>query len=192
MQNQIENYFSKLVKTVEQIDINEVQKCANVLLDAYRNDKQIFICGNGGSASTASHFACDINKGVSYGLDKRFKVIPLSDNLATITAYTNDVDYDIVFVEQLKNFFQPGDVLIGISGSGNSKNVLNAIEYVNNNNGISIGWTGFSGGKLKEISQYSINANIEDMQISEDMHMVFTHLMMKILRKDITGSESYC
>ena len=153
---------------------------------------QIFICGNGGSASTASHFACDINKGVSYGLDKRFKIIPLTDNLATITAYTNDVEYDIVFVEQLRNFFNSGDVLIGISGSGNSKNVLHAIEYVNANGGRTIGWTGFNGGKLKEISHYSINANAMDMQISEDIHMISTHVMMKILRKALTGSELYC
>ena len=161
-------------------------------MNAYENGNNIFICGNGGSAATASHFACDINKGVSYGLDKRFKIIPLTDSLSTITAYTNDVGYDIIFVEQLKNFFNKGDVLIGISGSGNSRNVLNAIEYVNDHGGISIGWTGFSGGKLKEISTYSVNANIDDMQISEDLHMIFTHLMMKVLRKSLTGSEAYC
>lgn len=192
MKNQITTYFDKLIKTIQNIDTDEVQKCAEILLKAYENENNIFICGNGGSASTASHFACDINKGVSYGLEKRFKVIPLTDSLSTITAYTNDVDYNVIFIEQLKNFFKKGDVLIGISGSGNSRNVLNAIEYVNNNGGITIGWTGYNGGKLKEIAQYSVNANIDDMQISEDLHMVFTHLMMKILRKTLTGSESYC
>lgn len=192
MEEQIKQYFEKLQSTITNINISELEICAKVLLKAYEDGKQIFICGNGGSASTASHFACDINKGVSYGLEKRFKVIPLTDSLSTITAYTNDVNYDIVFVEQLKNFYQEGDVLIGISGSGNSKNVLLAVEFVNQNKGITIGWTGFTGGKLKDISQYSVNANIEDMQISEDMHMVFTHLMMKTLRKALTGSESYC
>ncbi len=192
MKKQIEQYFEKLQNTINSINVNEIEVCANVLLDAYERGSQIFICGNGGSASTASHFACDINKGVSYGLDKRFKIIPLTDSLSTITAYTNDVNYEIIFIEQIKNFFNEGDVLIGISGSGNSINVLKAIEYVNNNQGISIGWTGFNGGKLKEISQYSIHANIDDMQISEDMHMIFTHLMMKTLRKALTGSESYC
>ena len=192
LKEQIDSYFDKLVRTTQQINKEEIVVCADILLEAYKNERQIFICGNGGSASTASHFACDINKGVSYGLDKRFKVIPLTDNLATITAYTNDVDYDSVFIEQLKNFFNEGDILIGISGSGNSKNVLNAIEYVNENNGVSIGWTGFSGGKLKEMAKYSVNANINDMQISEDFHMIFTHLMMKILRKSLTGSEAYC
>ncbi len=192
MNEQIDVYFEKLTSTIENIDKNEIKKCAEILLEAYENEKQIFICGNGGSASTASHFACDVNKGVSYGLDKRFKVIPLTDSLSTITAYTNDVGYDVIFVEQLKNFFQKGDVVIGISGSGNSKNVLNAIEYANQNGGTTIGWTGFSGGQLKEVSNYSVNANIDDMQVSEDMHMIFTHLMMKILRKTLTGSEAYC
>lgn len=192
MKEQIAQYFEKLQKTISNINVEEIENCANVLLEAYEEGKQIFICGNGGSASTASHFACDINKGVSYGLEKRFKIIPLTDNLATITAYTNDVDYDIVFVEQLKNFFKEGDILIGISGSGNSKNVLNAVEYVNEYKGITIGWTGFDGGKLKKITAHSIHANVNDMQVAEDMHMVFTHLMMKVLRKALTGSEAYC
>jgi D-sedoheptulose 7-phosphate isomerase len=192
MKEQITQYFEKLQKTISSLNVEEIENCANVLLEAYEEGKQIFICGNGGSASTASHFACDINKGVSYGLEKRFKIIPLTDNLATITAYTNDVDYDIVFVEQLKNFFKEGDILIGISGSGNSKNVLNAVEYVNEYKGITIGWTGFDGGKLKKITTHSIHANVNDMQVAEDMHMVFTHLMMKVLRKTLTGSEAYC
>lgn len=191
MKKQINGYLEKLTNTINAMDTNAVETCANILLDAYENEKRIFICGNGGSAATASHFACDINKGVSYGLEKRFKVIPLTDSLSTITAYTNDVDYDAIFVEQLKNFFQEGDVIIGISGSGNSQNVLNAMEHVNNHGGITIGWTGFSGGKLKEISKYSVNANIDDMQVSEDIHMILTHLMMKTLRKSLTGSEAY-
>ncbi|NPA65087.1 MAG: SIS domain-containing protein [Epsilonproteobacteria bacterium] len=192
MNEQIETYLEKLISVAQNISREEIVACANVLLKAYEEGRQIFICGNGGSAATASHFACDINKGVSYGLEKRFKVIPLTDNLATITAYTNDVNYDIIFVEQMKNFFVPGDILIGISGSGNSPNVLKAIEYANEHGGVTIGWTGFSGGKLKEMAHYSINANIDDMQVSEDYHMIFTHLMMKILRKALTGSEAYC
>jgi len=190
-ETQIKEYLLKLAETVNKISVKDVQQCSKVLLQAYENQKNIFICGNGGSAATASHFACDINKGVSFGLDKRFRVIALTDNLATITAYSNDVDYDSVFLEQLINFYNEGDVLIGISGSGNSGNVLKAIEFVNDNKGITIGWTGFNGGKLKEISQFSVNANINDMQISEDIHMTLVHLMMKVLRKKLTGSEEY-
>ena len=171
--------------------VDDNNKIAILMINALKNGKTIFWCGNGGSAATASHFACDINKGVSFGLDKRFRVIALTDNLATITAYSNDVDYDSVFLEQLINFYNEGDVLIGISGSGNSGNVLKAIEFVNDNKGITIGWTGFNGGKLKEISQFSVNANINDMQISEDIHMTLVHLMMKVLRKKLTGSEEY-
>jgi D-sedoheptulose 7-phosphate isomerase len=192
MKNQTTNYIEMLTKTLNNLDINDIENCANILLAAYESGNNIFICGNGGSAATASHFACDINKGVSYGLEKRFKIMPLTDNLGTITAYSNDVDYDVVFVEQLKNFFNPGDVIIGISGSGNSSNVLKAIEFVNENNGVSIGWTGFEGGKLKTIAHHSVNANVNDMQVSEDIHMTLVHIMMKITRKALTGSEAYC
>jgi len=190
MIKQIDAYLKKLTTAIIGIKKEEIENCAEILLQAFANNKQIFICGNGGSASTASHFACDINKGVNSGLEKRFKVIPLTDNLASITAYANDFNYDMIFVEQLKNFFQEGDIVLGISGSGNSQNVLNAIEYANKNNGISIGWTGFSGGKLRELSRYSINANINDMQVSEDIHMICTHLLMKILRKQLKVSRS--
>nr|WP_321234167.1 SIS domain-containing protein [uncultured Psychroserpens sp.] len=189
MKTQIKNYIEDLTETLGNLDIGAIENCANVLLKAYEKGNQIFICGNGGSAATASHFACDINKGVSYGLHKRFKIIPLTDNLGTITAYSNDVGYDIVFEEQLKNFFNPDDVIIGISGSGNSENVLKAIEFVNRNGGVSIGWTGFNGGKLKEMAHHSVNANINDMQISEDIHMTMVHVLMKLLKEAIVEVE---
>ncbi len=192
MKVQVENYFNRLKSSIDQIEFADIQNCANILLRAYHSGNKVFICGNGGSASTASHFACDFTKSVSYGLEKRFKVIALTDSMSIMTAYTNDVSYDVVFVEQLKNFYEKGDVLIGISGSGNSQNVLNAIDYVNKNGGTTIGWTGFNGGKLRQLAQHSVNANVSDMQVSEDMHMVFVHLMMKIVRKELTGSEEYC
>ena len=191
MKSQIKNYYNNLSNAINKISVDEIENCAKVLIKAHKNNNNIFICGNGGSASTASHFACDINKGVSYGLEKRFKIIPLTDNFATITAYSNDLNYEMIFVEQIKNFFQEKDVLIAISGSGNSKNVIKAVEFVNQNNGISIGWTGYDGGKLKEITNFSINANYNDMQICEDMHMSLVHVLMKVIRKYLTGSESY-
>ena len=191
MKSQIKNYYNNLSNAINKISVDEIENCAKVLIKAHKNNNNIFICGNGGSASTASHFACDINKGVSYGLEKRFKIIPLTDNFATITAYSNDLNYEMIFVEQIKNFFQEKDVLIAISGSGNSKNVIKAVEFVNQNNGISIGWTGYDGGKLKEITNFSINANYNDMQICEDIHMSLVHVLMKVIRKYLTGSESY-
>lgn len=190
MKNCINFYISQLLTTIKNQNISEIETCAKVLLEGYHSNKQIFVCGNGGSAATASHFACDINKGVSYGLSKRFKVLPLLENIATISAYTNDVNYDSIFVEQLKNFYNDGDILIGISGSGNSTNVLNAVSFVNENNGTTIGWTGYTGGKLKELTHYSINANIEDMQISEDLHMIYTHILMKTLRNYIVNAST--
>lgn len=191
MQEQIKSYLNRLTETIQNLSTDDIETCADMLLTAYHSQNNIFICGNGGSASTASHFACDINKGVSYGLDKRFRIIALTDNLATITAYSNDVGYDKVFVEQLKNFYNPGDVIIAISGSGNSKNVLEAVEFVNSNQGKSIAWTGYTGGKLKQLAHHSVNANVMDMQTSEDIHMILVHVLMKVLRKKLTGSEEY-
>lgn len=185
----INNYISNLQNCLDRLDRNEVDSFIKILLQARDEDRTIFIMGNGGSASTASHFCCDFNKGMSYQQDKKFKLICLNDNVATMLAYANDVDYGNVFIEQLKNFFKPGDVVIGISGSGNSKNVLQAIEYANKNSGITIGLTGYNGGTLKQISKYSVNANIDDMQISEDIHMMLCHMTYSILMNSKNESQ---
>jgi|SRR5579864_2760647 len=189
---QIDDYLAKLTRTLERLDRSEVNKFAELLLAAYEGGRKVLVFGNGGSASTASHFACDINKGVSYGMDKRFRIMPLTDNMATIMAYANDVSYEEVFLEQLKNFLEPGDLVVGISGSGNSKNVLKAIEYAKQKGNITVGICGYMGGKLREISHHSVNANFNDMQISEDVHFILMHLMMKITSKSITGTEARC
>ncbi len=177
----INNYLSELKSTIDRIDRNEVIQFLNLLEKTRKEGKRVIIFGNGGSASTASHFACDINKGVSSQQKKKYKVIALTDNIATISAYSNDSSYDDVFVEQMKNFLEEGDIVVAISGSGNSANVIKAIDYANKCGNVTIGITGFSGGKLREISSYSINANVDDMQISEDIHMILVHIMMKLL-----------
>lgn len=184
MKELIENYFSRLKNTIDKISRDEIESFINTIITARDNENTIFIMGNGGSASTASHFVCDYNKGVSYGQEKRIKFICLNDNIATMMAYANDVSYDDIFVEQLKNFLKPNDVVIGISGSGNSKNVIKAIEYANKNKSITVGLTGYNGGKLKKSAKVSVNANIDDMQISEDMHMILCHMVMQILNKE--------
>ena len=185
MIKQINGYFNKLKSTLDHLDRKEIEQFINVLNKARENGNQIFIMGNGGSASTASHFCCDFNKGTCYGFDdkKRFKFICLNDNIPTMMAYSNDISYDDVFVEQLKNFLQPNDVVIGISGSGNSKNVIKAIEYANANRALTMGLTGYSGGKLRELAKYTVNANINDMQVSEDIHMILCHMIMQIVSK---------
>lgn len=181
MKNLINNYLEKVKNTIDNLDRDEIEQFLKLLLQAKDKGNTIFIMGNGGSAATASHFVCDFNKGVSYGKNKRFKFICLNDNIPTMMAYANDVNYDDIFVEPLKNLFTKGDVVIGISGSGNSKNVLKAIEYANNNDGITIGITGYDGGKLKQIAKYSVNTNIKNMQITEDIHMILDHMCSSIL-----------
>ena len=177
----VKEYLSKLKVTIDLLSVEEIDRVMNILVEAYEQGKQVFIMGNGGSAATASHFVCDFNKGVSYGKNKRFKFICLNDNVATMMAYGNDVSYADIFVEPLKNYFNPGDVVIGISGSGNSPNVLKAIEYAKANKGITVGLTGYDGGKLKALAVYGIHVPLKDMQITEDLHMVLDHLMMKVL-----------
>lgn len=174
-------YFDKLKKVIDSIAIDEVNRLMNLLVDALQEERQIFIMGNGGSAATASHFVCDFNKGLSWNKQKRFKLICLNDNVPTMMAYANDTSYEDVFVEPLKNYFRKGDLIIGISGSGNSKNVLNAIAWGNANGGITLGLTGYNGGKLKETAMHGIHINVDDMQITEDLHMALDHCMMKIL-----------
>lgn len=151
------------------------------MLRARDRGSNIYTMGNGGSASTASHFCCDFNMGMSYNQDKKFRLICLNDNVPTMMAYANDLSYENIFVEQLKNFLNPDDVVIAISGSGNSKNVLKAVEYANANGGITIGLTGFDGGKLKQIAKYSVNTNIDDMQITEDVHIILCHMIYSIM-----------
>ena len=184
MKSYINNYFDLLKETIDNLDRTELETFINLLLSTRDSGKNIYIMGNGGSGATAIHFCCDFNKGMSYQQDKKFRMICLNDNVATMLAYSNDVSYDNVFVEQLKNFLNEGDVVIGISGSGNSKNILKAIEYANQNGGISIGITGYNGGILKQISKYSVNANVDNMQVTEDIHMMICHMIYHILMNE--------
>jgi len=177
----IEAYFTKLKNTIDKLPIERINDLMNILVKAKNEEKTIFIMGNGGSSATASHFVCDFNKGVSLNRNKKFKFICLNDNIPSIMAYANDISFEEVFVQQLKSYFQKGDVVIGISGSGNSKNVIKAIEYAISNGGVTVGITGFGGGRLKEIVECNVNIAINDMQIVEDLHMALDHCMMQIL-----------
>lgn len=179
--DKIATYFDRLKATIDKVDKHELNTVMNLLVDAKNNGKQIFIMGNGGSAATASHYVCDFNKGISFGKEKKFKFICLNDNIPSLMAYGNDMSYDEIFVHALASYFNVGDLVIGISGSGNSMNVVNALKYANENGGVTIGLTGFSGGKVKGLCRYNIHIPIDDMQITEDLHMVIDHCMMKIL-----------
>ncbi len=174
-------YLTELKEVLDNFNLDQVEKIVNLILHAYADEKQIFTMGNGGSASTASHFACDINKGCCSNLEKKIKMICLNDNIPTLLAFANDVSYDVVFVEQLKNFFNPGDLVIGISGSGNSENVIKAIDHAKQNNGQTIGFSGFSGGKLAQMVDVPFVAEVDDMQKVEDAHVILVHLIMQAI-----------
>lgn len=177
----IKKYLEMEQAVINSLNYNEISNVMNVLERARLNNKRIFICGNGGSASTSSHFECDFNKGISYEQDIKYDFECLSDNIPMMMAIANDIGYDDIFVTPLKNKMKKGDVVIGISGSGNSENVVRAVKYANENNAISVALVGYDGGKLKNIAKHSIHVNICNMQIVEDVHLIMDHLMMYIL-----------
>jgi len=172
-----QSYKSELLKAIEAIDLDKVQQAIDWFSDAREAGRHIFICGNGGSAATASHIVCDFVKGASYKRDKRFKMMALTDSLATITAYSNDVSYDVVFTEPLKNFAQPGDLFMAISGSGNSPNVIRAMEYANTAGCRTIALTGRDGGGLGPLAQLNIQVAVPHMGRIEDAHMIVCHMI---------------
>lgn len=178
-------YLEELKGLLNAFPHDRFEEIAAVILSVYDNENQIFVMGNGGSGSTASHFACDINKGCCINVEKKFKVICLNDNVPTMLAYANDLSYEKVFVEQLKNFLQPGDLVVGISGSGNSENVIQAVSYAKENQAKTVGLTGFDGGKLAQIADISLVASISDMQKVEDTHMVVVHMLMQYINESL-------
>ncbi|MBS1855713.1 MAG: SIS domain-containing protein [Acidobacteria bacterium] len=170
-------YKTGLLEAIEALDLAKVSQVVDILKQARAEDRHIFVCGNGGSASTASHFACDMVKGASFGRQTRFRIMALTDSLPTLTAYSNDVSYDCVFEEQLKNFARSGDVVIAISGSGNSPNVLRAVEYANSIGCRTIALTGRDGGKLAPLAQVNVLARTQHMGRIEDLHMIVAHMI---------------
>jgi len=177
----IRSYMCELKKTIDNLPIKDVEKVAEIIFNAYSNDKQIFIIGNGGSASTASHFSCDLNKGTLKRVydddEKRLRVISLTDNVSLLTAYGNDLGYDDIFSQQLKNLVNKGDVLIAITGSGNSRNILKGIEAAKKAKATVIGILGFKGGKAKEIVDYCIIVPSEHYGRIEDVQMILAHVI---------------
>jgi len=185
VQELVTEYIRELKETIDFISLDDFEDLINTLIRAYNDGKSIFTMGNGGSGSTASHFVCDINKGVCVGLPKKLKVICLNDNMPIILAYANDTSYDDVFVEQLKNFLNAGDVVIGISGSGNSTNVIKAFRYSNDGGAVTVALTGFDGGELSKIAKIPIIIPVNDMQKVEDVHMIMVHMIMQVLYRKL-------
>lgn len=170
-------YKSSVQEALDTVDLQKVEQVIQILAETRDQGRHIFVCGNGGSASTASHFACDMVKGASFDRPARFRIMALTDSLPTLTAYSNDVGYGCVFAEQLKNFAQPGDVVMAISGSGNSPNVLKAVEYGNAIGCRTIALTGRDGGKLGPAAELNIQVAHPHMGRIEDVHMIVTHMI---------------
>jgi D-sedoheptulose 7-phosphate isomerase len=179
-------YFEYLNKVLLSINPEEIKLFSNLLLQARETGKKIIFMGNGGSAATASHFANDISIGTRT-FDKPFRAISITDNNAVITAIANDDGYDEIFVQQLKVILCSGDIVVAISASGNSSNVVNAINYANDNGAITVGITAFDGGLLRNVSQHSVHVptNRNEYGPAEDAHMILDHLLGAYLSRAI-------
>jgi len=166
-------YLNQISSCAEQLKKkqHQIQQIVEILQKAKTRGNKVFLLGNGGSAATASHLICDLSK------MKKIKAIALTDNVSLITAWSNDEAYHVVFTEQLRQLVEKDDVVIGISGSGNSPNVIEAIEFAKKQGCITIGLAGYNGGKLKQVADVCLVVEINNMQISEDMHLVLGHVI---------------
>ena len=181
----IREYILHLQGVLEHLSLADVRQSINLVMEAYQADRQIFIIGNGGSASTASHVANDLSKGTSLPGLRRFRAISLTDNVATMTAWSNDVCYEDVFVEQLKSLVNSGDLVIGISASGNSENIIRAIRHANAIGCKTIGWIGFGGGKLRQLADVSVVVDSHDYGPVEDVHLILNHILHAWIREEL-------
>lgn len=184
---EIKDYIRLEIEILEKMDIEAINDALDILHDTLQKEGIVYIFGNGGSSATASHFQNDFNKGISEHMVKKFRFQCLNDNWATVMAIANDISFDEVFRFQLTGRMKPDDIVIAISGSGNSRNVLNAVEYAKEQGCKVIGLTGYDGGKLKELSDISLHVPVNSMQITEDLHMMLDHLMMSVFNKTLCG-----
>lgn len=178
-------YFFELKRTIDEISMMKVKKIVKMIYHAYCSNKYVFVMGNGGSASTASHFACDLGKGTICEGKPRFRVVSLNDNISLITALSNDFGYERVFIEQLINLVNPGDLVISITASGNSQNIINAIEYAQIRGAKTIGLIGFGGGEIKHIVDEYIVVSNENYGQVEDIHLILCHAISQYFKEII-------
>jgi D-sedoheptulose 7-phosphate isomerase len=174
-------YLDRLVDIIGKVDRKELDAAIAAIRRAWLGGKQVITLGNGGSAMTALHFVTDWGKMIYLASGRPLRARTLVDNIGLITAYSNDVSYADVFAEQLKNVAQPGDLVVAVSGSGNSENVVRAVAYANEAGCDTLGLCGFSGGRLKELARFAVWVRSDDMQLCEDLHSVFGHIVMQTL-----------
>jgi len=177
----IKNYFSTYLEVLNKVDSEEISNAVAAISKAWLNGKKIIAFGNGGSALNVQHFMNDWVKNAYISKNIPFYGVSLVDNVGLLMSYANDCSYDDVFLMQLKPILAPGDVVIAVSGSGNSQNVIQAVEFANDNNNVVISLTGFDGGALIQMSDISVHLPMNDMQMTEDFHLQFGHIVMKAL-----------
>ncbi len=185
MLEEISNYLDQISALVLKVPSRNIEKLAVIILGAYEKGNRVFIFGNGGGSATSSHFACDLSKGTAASGKPRLKAICLADNVPMITAWANDTDYTNTFGEQLKNLVEKDDVVIGLSGSGMSPNVINAFKVANEAGAISVLLSGFNGGRAVKVADSSIVVPSEDMQQIEDVHLILCHIIFRLVRSRI-------
>ena len=173
----VESYFGRLKSLLDAMPLDRIETMGEILFRAYRHGNQVFIIGNGGSAATASHMACDLGKNTIAANRPRFRVLSLSDNTALLSALANDIGYERVFSEQLQNLIRPGDVLIAISCSGRSPNILRAMRYARERAATTIAFLGFDGGEAFELADVAILVPAEEYGLVEDVHMILDHVL---------------
>jgi D-sedoheptulose 7-phosphate isomerase len=183
--NDARAYFQALSRTIGDLPFASIEKVAARLMAAYDNSRTIYTFGNGGSASLASHFACDLGKGTVNGSHKRFRVVALTDNIPLLTAWANDSRYDDIFAQQLRNLVREGDIVFGISGSGNSPNILNALQVGREARATTLGLTGYRGGRLKALCDECVIVPSDNMQIIEDLHLSVAHALFTVIRRSL-------
>lgn len=174
-------YVQRLKNVLDTLDLDQIDQAVALIEKAWRDGRQVITLGNGGSALTALHYINDWNKSIFLSSGIPFRGRCLCENVGLIMSYSNDISYEDVFIEQLKNVLEKDDLVIGISGSGNSENVIRAIDYANKNNAVTLGICGYEGGRLKQVSKHQVWAPVNDMQLSEDVHFFFGHIVMQKL-----------
>ncbi len=185
----VQQYIADLTHTLSNLPRADIERVIDILYDARIQGRQVIIMGNGGSASTASHFVCDLAKNTRKAGWPHFRVIGLTDNFALFSAYANDEGYENVFMQQLESFVQPEDIVIGISTSGNSANVNNAVRLATRMGAITVGFTGFDGGELGRIVDHNIHVACDLIEQVEDAHLMLEHMIVTVLRARVNESD---
>ncbi len=177
-----QNYLSGMAALLHEVSVEEIDNAAALLWDNYQGGRRAVFCGNGGSAASASHLPADFQKNMFLHGGRPWECLSLVDSVPLLTAWSNDTEYGNVFAAQARTWLRPGDLLVAISGSGNSPNILAAVEAAHEAGAVTLGWSGFGGGTLAKLAQHNVVVHSDNMQMVEDMHMVVGHLIYSALR----------